>query len=172
MVMLVLPSFDYKAAAEHAHGARERKFARLLGQEFDRDRFAGRQLRALVEVGEDNLIRAGSRLLAPEIEAHRPAMPNEDRVGRIAALHQDHRFLIAAGYLGRAHAYGALEPKEPDDECNEREARSENEPSVGCHDGLLGSKKRRRLALVTTVTELNAIAAAAMSGESRRPRSG
>jgi hypothetical protein len=35
-----------------------------------------------------------------------------------------------------------------------------------------GTKRRRRFAFVTTVTELKAIAAAAISGESRTPKAG
>ena len=70
--------------------------AGLLRQQLDGDGLARRQLGALVEVGEDHLVRARGGLLAAEVEADGLAAPDDDDVGRVAALHQDHRLLVAA----------------------------------------------------------------------------
>ena len=100
-------------------------------------------------------------------------MPHDDHIRRVAALDQDHRLLVAAAGFGGAHALGTLEPEEPDDEGDERQSDERDDPAVRGHGAILfGSKKRRRLALLTTVTELKAMAAAAISGERSNPKNG
>src|SRR5262245_2818111 len=165
--------FDDETAAEHAHRAGEGEFARFLGHELDRDGLARWQVGAFLEIGEDHLVGARRRFFAAEVEPHRTAAADDDGVGRIAPLHQDHGFLVAAGGFARAESDGTLEPEEPDDEAHQRDAGEGDEPTVRCHEPVLrGWKKRSRLALVTTVTELKAMAAAAISGDSSRPMNG
>src|SRR5262245_41427446 len=165
--------FDNQASTEHSHRACKWELPWLLGQKLDGHGRARRQVGALAEIGENHLVRARGRLLAPEIEAHRLAMANHNGVGRIPALHEDHRLLVATGYLGRAHAGRPFEPEEPDDEADQAETSDQDEPAICRHDAFLpGAKKRSRLALVTTVTELKAIAAAAISGDRRTPNRG
>src|SRR3546814_7808124 len=87
--------FDDEPAAKHAHGTGEWELAGLLGHELDRDERAGRQLGALIEVLEDHLIGTRRRLFPAEVETHGLAPADDDGVGRVAALHQDHRLLVA-----------------------------------------------------------------------------
>src|SRR3546814_8496306 len=83
--------FDDEPAAKHAHGTGEWELAGLLGHELDRDERAGRQLGALIEVLEHHLIGTRRRLFTAEVETHGLAPAVASGVGRVTALHQDHR---------------------------------------------------------------------------------
>src|SRR5262245_6900907 len=113
---MVFSSFDNQFSAEHAHRAAETEFPGLLGRQLDWHGYAGGKLGALLEIRENHLVGAGRGLLAAEIQPHRTAAAHDDRIGRIAALHQDHRLLVAAAHLAGAHAACALEPEEPGEE--------------------------------------------------------
>src|SRR3974390_670290 len=75
--------FDDEASAEHSHRAGEGEFAWFLGKKFDWHGLSGRQIGALLKVGEDHLVRARRRLFAAEIQPDRPAATHDDGVGRI-----------------------------------------------------------------------------------------
>src|SRR5262245_33582431 len=107
--------FDDEASAKHAHRAREREFTRFLGKELERNGLAGRQFGALLEVRKDHFVGARRGLFAPEVQTYRAPAAHDDGVRRVAALHQDHRLLITAARLPGPHAFGSLEPEEPDD---------------------------------------------------------
>src|SRR5579863_6768763 len=87
----VASSFDDELATKHAHLAGKLVLARLLWQKLHRNRLACRQPGALAEVVEEYHLRAGHRLLASEVKAHRFAVLHNDHIGRIATLDQDHR---------------------------------------------------------------------------------
>jgi hypothetical protein len=98
---------------------------------------AGREIGALLKIREDHLVRARSSLLAAKIQPDRPTMADDDRVRRIAALHQDHRLLVTSHGLDCAQSSRTLEPEEPDDEQNSRYSKQRENPAIGSHDLIL-----------------------------------
>jgi hypothetical protein len=48
--------FNNKPSAKHAHWAGEGELARVLRQKLDRNGFAGGELSALIEIGEDHFV--------------------------------------------------------------------------------------------------------------------
>ena len=165
--------FDNEASAKHAHGASKGEFAGLLWHQLDGNGLAGGEICTLLEVGEDYLVRTGRRFLPAKVQPDRPTRAHDDRVWRVAAFNQDHGLLIPSARLRGADALRPLQPEEPDDESDEQDTRDGHAQTVGTHQAIpFDSNRRKRLALVTTVTELNAIAAAAINGDSRRPMKG
>src|SRR3954468_16035589 len=105
-VLLIVSSsvLGDERAAEHAHSTREVVSARLWGRELDHSLLAGWEEAAETEVGEDDLLRAASRVAAVENEAHgTPGLHAHDG-GAVAAVHRDGLFLRSAG--GRPSAGG------------------------------------------------------------------
>src|SRR6516162_10306258 len=165
--------FNDETSAEHAHRAAESEFTWFLRHQLDWHSLTGRQLGTLLKVFKDHLVRTRCGLFPAEGQPYRPATAHDDRVGRVSAFHQDHRFLVAASRFTGTKAGRALEPEKPDDERDQRETGDGDDPTIRGHEpAFLGWKKRNRFALVTTVTELKAMAAAAMSGDSSSPMKG
>jgi hypothetical protein len=94
---------------------------------------------------------------------------HDDEVGRVPTLDQDHLLLVAAVARRGPDPLRLDQPEEPHDPADQAESDQVDEDAVPGHVGL---QRLSRLALVITVTELNDMASAARSGESRIPKNG
>src|SRR5216683_4079445 len=133
----------------------------------------------LPKIVEDDHLRASRRFLTTEVEAHRLAVLDHDHVRGVATLDQDHRLLVATRGERRTLSTFAWSPEEPGNTYHQRQSSEKNQKIGECHGCVsfdccvsFGCHLRKRLALVTTVTELAAIAAAAISGLSSNPVKG
>lgn len=100
-------------------------------------------------------------------------MVDDDHVGRVGALDDDRGLLRAGGGERRPDAGSARAPEEPRNAGDREQAGDRHQDLIDGHGwASLGFQVRNRLALLTTVTELKAIATEAISGESSRPVSG
>src|SRR5213078_2371208 len=105
-------------ALQHVHAAAKRIFARLVGRELDGGGLKRRQLLIDAEALEHDALGAVGGLVAVELQAHRLARLDDDRVGRVAALHAHPHLLDACGAGRRRHGLAARVaevPQHPDD---------------------------------------------------------
>jgi len=80
---------------------------------------------------------------------------------------------IPGKYIGGWLLRRVRDPEVPDDPADQQHGEDIDDEDIRAHEpASLGRKARSRLALVTTVTELNAIAAPAIMGLSRMPKNG
>src|SRR5204863_806806 len=103
---------------EHVHAAPERVFAWLVGRELDGGSLKRRQLLIDAEALEHDALRAVGRFVAVELQADRFPRLDDDRVGRVPALHDDANFLDPARAGAGGHRLAAREeevPQHPDD---------------------------------------------------------
>src|SRR5215472_8566312 len=91
-------------------------------------------MRAFAKIVEDHHLRAGRRLLAAEVEAHRLAALYDNYVRRIATLDQDHGLLIATRGDRRTRSALARSPKEPGNASYQHKAYHDRNDVLSTHD--------------------------------------
>src|SRR5256885_2315263 len=88
--------FHDEQPLQHVHAAAKRVLARLVRSEFDGRRLKCRQRRIDAEALEHDALGAVSSLVPVELQPHRLPRLDDDRIGRVAALHGDVHFLHPA----------------------------------------------------------------------------
>src|SRR5258706_1433450 len=98
---------------EHVHAAAERVFAGLLGSQLEGGGLKRRQLLIDAKALEHNALRTVGGLVTIEPQADRFPRLDDDRVGRVPALHDDSHVLDPTRAGGGGHRLAAREEEVP-----------------------------------------------------------